>query len=244
MAKKNNIATTEIPKGLGQKLKNAREAKNITIDTIAKQLRLSQQRIIEIEADDYSNVTSPIFVLGYLRGYARLLDIADEEINQELNKINLNVKSASADCSIITFTSQQNINPKVRRYLRWFNIGIVILVLVLVLIWWNGRKIPSNIETVSDDNMIQQVIIPDTTSDLTAGAYTEAQFVPPAAAPKAQPKPTPKPAPVDATSEQPKPEDTKPNTTEQTTQPSPTPEATLQNNNTATNNNPPADPPN
>lgn len=66
--------------GPGWRLREAREANGLTTQQVAAQLRM-QLRIIEaLENDDYSNLPGTTFVQGYLRSYARLLGLPEEEI--------------------------------------------------------------------------------------------------------------------------------------------------------------------
>lgn len=60
---------------LGATLRAAREARGASIEDASRALKLSVAQIQAIEADDYSQLPSPIFVRGFIRTYARLLDV-------------------------------------------------------------------------------------------------------------------------------------------------------------------------
>jgi len=63
-------------KSPGSYLREGREAAGFTQDKIASDLRLNKQRIIDIESDNYINTTIPLtFMRGYLRAYARLINV-------------------------------------------------------------------------------------------------------------------------------------------------------------------------
>lgn len=69
-------------KGPGSHLREAREARNLTVMQVAAQLRM-QVRVIEaIENDDYNSLPSSgsTFIRGYLRSYSRLLGLNEESI--------------------------------------------------------------------------------------------------------------------------------------------------------------------
>jgi cytoskeleton protein RodZ len=62
----------------GAALAAARVVQGLSIEDIARQLKLSVAQIKSIEADDHSRLPSPVFVRGFIRTYARVvkLDIA------------------------------------------------------------------------------------------------------------------------------------------------------------------------
>jgi cytoskeleton protein RodZ len=62
----------------GAALAAAREAKGLTVEDIASQLKLSVTQVKAIEADDHDRLPSPVFARGFIRSYARLvkLDLA------------------------------------------------------------------------------------------------------------------------------------------------------------------------
>lgn len=64
----------------GRMLKRAREAKNLSVAAIATQMNLDLRTIEALERDDHANLPAPIFVRGYLRGYARLVDLREAEV--------------------------------------------------------------------------------------------------------------------------------------------------------------------
>lgn len=64
----------------GAILKQAREAKALSVAAIATQLNLDLRTIEAIENDDQTRLPAPIFVRGYLRGYARLVGVGEGEV--------------------------------------------------------------------------------------------------------------------------------------------------------------------
>lgn len=73
------IETTSL--SLGQQLKNAREALNLTIDDVAQKTNLKKNHIESLENDIFilQNVP-PAFVRGYVRNYVRFLRLPEELI--------------------------------------------------------------------------------------------------------------------------------------------------------------------
>ncbi|MCG5530095.1 helix-turn-helix domain-containing protein [Halorhodospira halochloris] len=64
----------------GQQLRRAREAQGLTTRAVAASLNLSAGVIEALEAGDESRLPPETFVKGYLRGYARLVGLDENEI--------------------------------------------------------------------------------------------------------------------------------------------------------------------
>ena len=74
--------TEEVPvmSGPGHRLREAREARRLTLEQAAAQLRMQVRIIQALENDDYSGLPGSTFVQGYLRSYSRLLGLPEESI--------------------------------------------------------------------------------------------------------------------------------------------------------------------
>lgn len=64
----------EIP-SVGSVLRKAREAKGLPVADIAQTLKLGQRQVEALERDDWSGLPGTTFVRGFVRNYARLLDV-------------------------------------------------------------------------------------------------------------------------------------------------------------------------
>ena len=64
----------------GSLLKQAREQADISIEDVMRKLKLTRQTITAIENDDYSGDLPATFYRGYLRNYAELLKMNDNDI--------------------------------------------------------------------------------------------------------------------------------------------------------------------
>jgi len=60
--------------GPGTILRRAREDKGLDVEAIAAMLHLSELKVKAIEADDFDSLPEPVFIRGYLKNYARLLE--------------------------------------------------------------------------------------------------------------------------------------------------------------------------
>lgn len=68
------------PSSPGQMLRAAREAKDWKVEHVAGQLKLSRRQIEALEADAFTELPGLTFVRGFVRNYARLLDVDADPI--------------------------------------------------------------------------------------------------------------------------------------------------------------------
>lgn len=69
----NDISADTSP--AGERLRIAREARNMSVEDAARQLRLSTHQILAIEQDDFVKLPEPMIARGFIRNYAKLLDV-------------------------------------------------------------------------------------------------------------------------------------------------------------------------
>jgi len=120
--------------GPGGRLVKAREARGLTLAVVADKLRLSAATLQALESNRYEDLPEPIFVRGYLRAYARLLEMDAEVFVAEYDRV------VGIPGPVITPT------PKVRRqvtarasYIRGITALIVVAMVVLFGSWWYSR---------------------------------------------------------------------------------------------------------
>jgi cytoskeletal protein RodZ len=61
--------------GLGKKFREARRARNLTLDEAARMTKIRPARLAEIEADDFSQFPSLAYAKGFLLIYGKFLDV-------------------------------------------------------------------------------------------------------------------------------------------------------------------------
>ncbi len=64
---------------LGEKLRQAREERGFSISEIAEQTRISSQYLQSIEEDDYRTLPGGIFNKGFVKSYAKLVGVDEQE---------------------------------------------------------------------------------------------------------------------------------------------------------------------
>lgn len=72
---------------LGDKLRQAREARGITISEVAEQTRISRLYLESIENNDYRNLPGGIFNKGFVKSYAKYVGIDEQEALQDYSKL-------------------------------------------------------------------------------------------------------------------------------------------------------------
>ena len=70
----------EVPVNIGQRLMQARLARQLTIEEVAGQLHLQVRHLDALEQQDLSRLPGPSYICGYLRSYAKFLHLPSNEI--------------------------------------------------------------------------------------------------------------------------------------------------------------------
>lgn len=125
--------------GPGSRLRKIRETKHLSIDEMAKRLRLTRERLVQIENDDYHQMGASAFARGYIRSYAGQLGIAKSEITDILksfDELNFGAEIPTNKPQLI-HEKIDHTNPKVAR-----RIGSLLILLALVLVgyWWYSHN--------------------------------------------------------------------------------------------------------
>jgi len=131
----------------GQRLRAARDMLGWSQSDVATKLRLSVQTIKDIEQDDYSHMSALIYVRGYLRSYARAMNQpADEIIGlfdalkiEEPNPYERLLRTENA-LPISSGPRRGHRAQSNRHWLRWTSLGLVVLLIAMVVMWWQGQK--------------------------------------------------------------------------------------------------------
>jgi len=77
---------TDKNSGFGSLLAEARKANNYTIDEISEHLKIPARTITALETNDKSALPAATFVQGYIRAYAKFLEISEDEVLASYNQ--------------------------------------------------------------------------------------------------------------------------------------------------------------
>lgn len=82
---------------LGEKLRQAREARGITISEVAEQTRISALYIESIEKDDYGILPGGIFNKGFVKSFAKCVGLNEQEALQDYARLIANQNNQIVD---------------------------------------------------------------------------------------------------------------------------------------------------
>ena len=173
----------------GEKLRQAREAAGLSAADIAVRLKLSADKINALECGDIADIATPVFVAGYIRTYARLLDLSETEVLEDFDEL-LPMQESEDDPALAVnqeayakvaneISSQLSLREKPSAN-NLLMIGLVAVVLIAVVYWlWPTgevvRKTTVTAMNSSDDNNnvtpLSETMPP--TKDMTADGAAE-----------------------------------------------------------------------
>lgn len=108
----------------GQALAEARAARNLSVADVALQLKLSVSQIVALEADAYDKLPGPVFVRGFVRNYARLLELDADAL---ADTVDLPQVSRPASAAV---PQSRNIPFPERRPANWRPYALVLAMLI------------------------------------------------------------------------------------------------------------------
>jgi len=117
----------------GAYLKRLREEKGLSISEVATRLYLKPKIMDALERDDYDALPAAIYIRGYLRGYAKVLDVSadsilalyDSDVSEPpeiIPEVKLKTQTTSRDKPVVAFS-----------YL------IVFILILLLFAWWQSK---------------------------------------------------------------------------------------------------------
>lgn len=120
----------------GKVLAEARERLGLSVAEAARQLRLSPRQVEALEADDHASLPGKTFLRGFLRNYARLLQLDPESLPALCQTEPLQVQSIAVPTSRIEFGGKRGLMPFGEHSGKpWVKYAAIIGVAVLILSW-------------------------------------------------------------------------------------------------------------
>ncbi|MFU8798094.1 MAG: helix-turn-helix domain-containing protein [Gammaproteobacteria bacterium] len=122
----------------GVHFREAREYRKLSQQDVALQLRLSPDVIDAIESDDYHKLPSQIFVRGYLRSYARLLNLSEEEIIDAFNQLDIaqSPLPPPTPTYISSSIGEEGGRVPTKSIFHWFIYLSILLAIILLAKWF------------------------------------------------------------------------------------------------------------
>ena len=118
----------------GQILKAAREAKDLSVDRLARALNVDVPAVNAIESDRYAVIGAPVFVRGHLRKYSQLVEISADEVLAAYER----AEEPAERVELHPMKPEEAARPEVRL---WPAV-LLLLILVAGVVWWLLRPTP------------------------------------------------------------------------------------------------------
>lgn len=193
-----SLETTHVR--LGSRLRAAREARGLDVETCAHALRLPVRVLRQIEGNEYEGIDYQVYLGGYLTKYARYLGVDESEVKGELERIKPSQPTLVATGGI------SHSRYLLEHYARAATYVVLTAAIVVPTIWLGVRgTLDRDVSHLAplDATPVAQVDAPASASSATTSASTPsvADAAAPdtgntvaSTAPSAQPAATPAPA--------------------------------------------------
>lgn len=141
-------AQTEAPASAGARLKWARERAGLTVGDVAARLRLHPSQVRAIEDEAFKSLPEAAYVRGFVRSYARIVDLPVEPLLADLaTKLGpsstdvIERMTRERDYSPVRAAAREQVS---RRIVLW---GALLLLVALGLVGWYATRAagPSNV---------------------------------------------------------------------------------------------------
>jgi cytoskeleton protein RodZ len=141
----------------GRWLGQARKEHNLTVADVAAKLRLAPRQIEAIEADDYVRLPGKTIVRGFVRNYARLLQLDPAQVVAAYDRT-----APGGDDQRISVPHQNVQFSEVasghrNRMVLWLTLGLGILVVLGFLAWWREAAIATAPKPTTSDVTIPNI---------------------------------------------------------------------------------------
>lgn len=131
-----DVSTPPPPReGPGATLRDARETAGMTVEEVARSLNLEKGIVHALESDDVERLPEPAYVKGYLRAYARLLELNANELIEAYTGLEV-PQHEVLPLEPAPVTIDQRVRLQVVG-------GVVVLVLIVLSAWWFTRPKPT-----------------------------------------------------------------------------------------------------
>ncbi|MDP4028856.1 MAG: DUF4115 domain-containing protein [Gallionella sp.] len=128
---------------LGTTLREARERLGLSITDVVNQTKLAPRQIEALEAEDYRNLPEMAFVRGFVRSYAKILQLDEQPLLAALPKTSAPTQPLMPDSVEAPFPDAYA--PR-RQNLVWLAIALLLAVLVVAFAVWHFTAPPTKLK--------------------------------------------------------------------------------------------------
>jgi len=128
----------EFAESPGRRLRVQRQSKGWEIERIASQLHLRPHLVEALEQDRFHELPGPVFVMGYLRNYARLLGLDPEPLISAYRAAN---PSQEPRAPWVSGSPKPEVGSG-HILVRLVSLGLFLAVIGMLVLWWQDRPDP------------------------------------------------------------------------------------------------------
>lgn len=169
MSAKETSSSVELPtQGVGDRLKEAREAKKYTQSEVAAQLRLSKEIVVALETHDWDGLHGRTYARGYFANYVRFLGLPFDEM---MALFNLEYSGKPSDVNLKHVGDNKTSGSKV--WMLWLLLIIVVGVVAYYasqVATFNGPDAPSLTEDSGFQNQFEESVVEPISQSLESEA--------------------------------------------------------------------------
>ncbi|WP_445766024.1 RodZ domain-containing protein [Rheinheimera sp.] len=163
------MTTDSAPLTAGQRLRQAREQRGLSVQQVALQLNLKAELVTKLEQDQLEG-TLETFARGYVRAYARLLKLPEAEL---MAAVGQQSGSDSSKANPMRTFSNRTAKQATENRFMWLTYAIVALLLLLLFVWWWQSELITSPTSAVLDSQITPEIISDQQAEESELVLTE-----------------------------------------------------------------------
>ena len=133
----------------GQRLAKIREEQGLTVADVAAKLRLAPRQIAALEAGDFARLPGHATVRGFVKNYARLLQIDQEPLLAEYESIAPGDGSSSIAVPTQNVQFSETLSRHRNRETLWLTLGLVLLTAAAILLWQWEKELRQHFNPVA-----------------------------------------------------------------------------------------------
>lgn len=121
----------------GETLRKARESKNLAQAEVAQQLNLTLRALTQVEAGAFDKLPGHTFARGYIRAYAKLLELDQDRLVADFDAF---TGTDSAGSSVHALGRIEEPTHLAQSLLRFVSVGLLLGLLAVSFFWWQEQS--------------------------------------------------------------------------------------------------------
>lgn len=117
----------------GQRLADARRAKNVSVGDVAKELHIDEAKVTALEENRFEDLGAAVYAKGYLRKYANFVGANSAEVFEDYYELTRTQGLPTVIVNRGLSRSDLNFSP-------WALVVALLVVVIVVLYWWLGSS--------------------------------------------------------------------------------------------------------